>query len=93
MPPYWSLGFHLCRWGYNTIENMEKVRKRMVDNEIPQDTQWNDIEYMNGYKDFTIDNKQFHGLAQFVDKLHLGGMHYVMIVVRRCFVMFRRANV
>jgi hypothetical protein len=22
MPPFWSLGFHLCRWGYNNIENI-----------------------------------------------------------------------
>lgn len=22
MPPFWSLGFHLCRWGYNKIENI-----------------------------------------------------------------------
>jgi hypothetical protein len=22
MPPFWSLGFHLCRYGYNTIDNM-----------------------------------------------------------------------
>ena len=22
MPPFWSLGFHLCRWGYDKIENI-----------------------------------------------------------------------
>lgn len=79
MPPYWSLGFHLCRYGYNTIENMEKVRARMKANEIPQDVQWNDIDYMDGYKDFTIDEQRFHGLSQFVDGLHNQGMHYILM--------------
>ena len=25
MPPFWSLGFHLCRYGYNSIENLTAV--------------------------------------------------------------------
>lgn len=25
MPPYWALGFHLCRYGYNTIDNLKDV--------------------------------------------------------------------
>jgi hypothetical protein len=25
MPAFWTLGFHLCRWGYNTIENLTAV--------------------------------------------------------------------
>ena len=34
---------------------------------------------MEGSKDFTIDQRTFGGLAQFVDALHEGGMHYVVI--------------
>jgi len=80
MPPYWSLGFHLSRWGYGTIENMEMIRSFMVANKIPQDVQWNDIDYMDNYKDFTINHNKFHGLSSFVDNLHEGGMHYVPII-------------
>ena len=25
LPPFWSLGFHLCRWGYGTIEGLLKI--------------------------------------------------------------------
>ena len=81
MPPYWSLGFHLCRYGYNSIENMKMVRNRMQTNNIPQDVQWNDIDYMDAYRDFTIDNNKFAGLSEFVDDLHEKGMHYVIITV------------
>ena len=28
MVPYWALGFHLCRWGYNSSANLSKVIKR-----------------------------------------------------------------
>jgi hypothetical protein len=37
MPPFWSLGFHLCRWGYNKIENILaslKVNSLQRKNEI-----------------------------------------------------------
>lgn len=36
MPPYWSLGFHLCRWGYLTANRTLDVVKRMRAREIPQ---------------------------------------------------------
>ena len=79
MPPYWALGFHLCRWGYNNLTNMKAVRARMLANQIPQDVQWNDIDYMKDQKDFTIDPKNFGQLSEFVDELHAEGMHYVLM--------------
>ncbi|XP_066934983.1 lysosomal alpha-glucosidase-like [Clytia hemisphaerica] len=79
MPPYWSLGFHLCRYGYNTMDNLLKVHQRMVDNQIPQDTQWNDIDYMNSHLDFTIDPTNFADLPSFSQKLRSSGMHYILM--------------
>lgn len=81
MPPYWSLGFHLCRYGYNSIDNMKMVRARMDSNQIPQDTQWNDIDYMDRHLDFTIDPKNFNGLSAFSDEIHNKGMHYILMAV------------
>ena len=25
MPPYWALGFHLCRWGYRNDTNLKQI--------------------------------------------------------------------
>ena len=28
LPPFWSLGFHLCRWGYNSTEGLNAIIAR-----------------------------------------------------------------
>lgn len=35
MPPYWSLGFHLCRWGYTTSKTTRQVAQRMHSAKFP----------------------------------------------------------
>ena len=37
MPPYWALGFQLCRYGYNTLDNMKAAMQRTLDGNIPLD--------------------------------------------------------
>ena len=49
IPPYWALGYHLCRWGYNSLENMQAAFQRTVDLGIPLDAQWGDIDIMERY--------------------------------------------
>lgn len=80
MPPYWGLGFHLCRFDYGSVERTQEVWKRTRDAGIPFDVQWNDLDYMDAAKDFTYDKKKFAGLPGFVQMLHDSGMHWVPII-------------
>lgn len=79
MPPYWALGFHLCRYGYRTLNRTREVMENNIQAGIPLDVQWNDIDYMKNWNDFTYDKHTYAGLPDFVAKVHEGGRHYVMI--------------
>lgn len=80
MPPYWSLGFHLCKFNYGSLEVTEAVWQKTRDAGIPYDVQWNDLDYMNNSNMFTYDHDKFAGLPKFVDKLHSLGMHYIPLI-------------
>ncbi|XP_068764111.1 lysosomal alpha-glucosidase-like isoform X5 [Struthio camelus] len=80
MPPLWGLGFHLCRWGYGSSNETWQTVKAMRNYQIPQDAQWNDIDYMDGYRDFTFDPEKFASLPSLVEDLHKHGQRYVMIL-------------
>ncbi|KAI3380902.1 hypothetical protein SNEBB_002421 [Seison nebaliae] len=78
--PYWSLGFQLCRWGYNTLENMERIVNETLDSGIPYDVQYVDIDHMDTRKDFTIDPINWRGLNDFVKRIHNLGMRFISIL-------------
>ncbi|XP_026830586.1 lysosomal alpha-glucosidase-like [Ooceraea biroi] len=80
MPPYWSLGFHLCRFGYGSLENTKAVWNRTRAAGIPFDTQWNDLDYMDKNNDFTYNKEKFRDLPKFVDEIHAAGMHYIPLI-------------
>uniref|UniRef100_A0AAX7VIN0 P-type domain-containing protein n=1 Tax=Astatotilapia calliptera TaxID=8154 RepID=A0AAX7VIN0_ASTCA len=80
MPVYWALGYHLCRWGYYTSNSTWEVVKSMRNYGIPQDVQWNDIDYMDKFMDFTYESKKFDTLPELVRDLHAHNQRYVMIL-------------
>ena len=81
IPPYWSLGFHLSKYGYDNLTNMEAAVNRTIDAEIPLDVVYADIDTMDGRKDFTYDKVNFAGLPKyFSEDLHNMGLRSVTIL-------------
>uniref|UniRef100_A0A670ID22 P-type domain-containing protein n=1 Tax=Podarcis muralis TaxID=64176 RepID=A0A670ID22_PODMU len=80
MPPYWSLGFQLCRYGYGNDTEISDLYDAMRAAKIPYDVQYADIDYMERQLDFTI-GPEFSKLPALVDKMKLDGMRFIIILV------------
>ncbi|XP_057509441.1 alpha-xylosidase 1-like [Actinidia eriantha] len=80
--PYWSLGFHQCRWGYHNLSVVEDVVENYKKAKIPLDVIWNDDDHMDFHKDFTLNPKAYprEKLLAFLDKIHSKGMKYIVLI-------------
>eukprot|EP01112_Ceratiomyxa_fruticulosa_P012496 TRINITY_DN3460_c0_g1_i1.p1 TRINITY_DN3460_c0_g1~~TRINITY_DN3460_c0_g1_i1.p1 ORF type:complete len:854 (+),score=189.03 TRINITY_DN3460_c0_g1_i1:554-3115(+) len=81
MPAYWHLGYHQCRWGYYNLSLTMDVVNNFTYYNIPLETMWNDIDYMDSFEDFTLDPVNFptEQMRSFIQSLHDNGQHYIMI--------------
>jgi alpha-glucosidase (family GH31 glycosyl hydrolase) len=82
MMPYWSLGFHNCRYGYPSVAYVEEVVANYSAANIPLETQWMDIDYMDNYLDFTLDPVLFSqaDMDVFLTNLHANNQKFVPII-------------
>ncbi|XP_067392749.1 sucrase-isomaltase, intestinal [Emydura macquarii macquarii] len=79
MPPYWALGFQLCRYGYKNDTEVSDLYAAMKAAQIPYDVQYTDIDYMERQLDFTL-SPNFAGLPALVDKMKKEGMRFIIIL-------------
>lgn len=59
MPPRWALGYHQCRWSYQPAEKFLELAQEFRSRGIPCDCLWFDIDYMDGFRCFTVDEHKF----------------------------------
>ena len=80
MPPQWALGYHQCRWGYKSEEEIREIAAGFKQNQLPLDAIHLDIDYMEGYRVFTVNQKQFPDLAGLAADLKAEGIKLVTII-------------
>lgn len=80
LPPKWAFGFGQSRWSYRTCDEVREVARRYRENHIPIDSIYLDIDYMERYKDFTIDRSSFPDFEQLVEEMKGQGIHLVPII-------------
>ena len=80
IPPYWSLGFHQCRWGYHSAKDIRNVYENYVAYELPIDTFWGDIDILHDYRIFTLNATDFSDLPNLIYELHQNNYKFIPIV-------------
>ncbi|BFZ03806.1 hypothetical protein BsWGS_06845 [Bradybaena similaris] len=80
LPPFWSLGYHLCKWGYTTPAILKQVIDRNRQARIPYDVQWNDNDYSIQNVQWTFDKERYGELPNIIKDLHDNHQRYIIIV-------------
>ncbi|XP_033884004.3 sucrase-isomaltase, intestinal [Acipenser ruthenus] len=79
LPAYWSLGFQLCRYGYENDTEIKELYEGMKKAGIPYDVQYADIDYMVRQMDFTLGDN-FAGLPALVNQMKSEGMRFIVLL-------------
>lgn len=80
IPPKWGFGYQQSRWGYACEEDFYEVATQYEAHDIPLESIYMDIDYMERYKDFTVDSEKFPHFQQLIDDLKLRGIKLVPII-------------
>ncbi|CAO2655460.1 Nn.00g105240.m01.CDS01 [Neocucurbitaria sp. VM-36] len=82
MMPYWGFGSHQCKYGYRDVWQVAEVVANYSAADIPLETMWTDIDYMELRRLFTLDPERYplELVRQLVDYLHEHQQHYIVMV-------------
>lgn len=80
IPPRWAFGIGQSRWGYTCEEDVRNVVENYKKNNIPLDMVYLDIDYMENFKDFTVNKKSFPDFKNFVSGMKKNSVRIVPII-------------
>lgn len=80
IPPKWAFGYQQSRWGYESEDDIREVVRCHHENGIPLDAVYLDIDYMERYKDFTVNTEAFPDFKDFVGEMREQNIHLVPII-------------
>lgn len=80
IPPLWGFGYGQSRYGYMNEADIREVVNGYRKAGIPLDSVYMDIDYMQDYKDFTINKERFPAFPDFVEEMREQGIRLVPII-------------
>ncbi len=80
LAPKWAFGYQQSRWSYETAEEIKEVVQNFKEYDIPLDSIYLDIDYMQNFKDFTVDPVKFPEFEKLVNELKKQGIHLIPII-------------
>lgn len=78
--PLWAFGYGQSRWSYMNADEVRGVVKKHRELGIPLDSVYLDIDYMERYKDFTLNEEAFPEFAEFNKEMKEQHIHLVPII-------------
>ena len=79
LPPRWALGYGQSRWSYFPESQVRYIAEEYRKRRIPCDSLWLDIDYTDGYRVYTWNERRFPDPAQLARDL--AGMGFKLVTI------------
>jgi alpha 1,3-glucosidase len=80
LPPVWALGYHQCRWGYLTADEVRTVSASLDEADVPHDVLWLDLDHTDDRQYFLFHPENFPNPLEFEDEFAGKGRKLVVLV-------------
>lgn len=80
LPPLWSLGYHQSRWGYASEKDIQDIVAGFNEHQMPVSAIHLDIDYMDGFRVFTVDQARYPDLRRLCQELEENSVKLVTIL-------------
>ncbi|MDE5896984.1 MAG: alpha-glucosidase, partial [Clostridia bacterium] len=80
IPPKWAFGYGQSRWGYKCEADIREIAEGYRNADMPLDMIYLDIDYMERYKDFTVNQERYPDLKKLASDMKQEGIRLIPII-------------